>query len=506
MKKQIHSILCILLFSCLFSGSVINAQKPYLWKSLPMGGGGFVSGIITSKQQQNLMYCRTDVGGAYRWDAASGSWLPLLDWASATQSGFYGVESIALDPHAANRLYMLVGISYFDNGKTAILKSEDYGRTFATIDVTSQFKAHGNGMGRQNGERLQVDPNLGSTLYVGTRYNGLWKSSDYGVTWGRLNGLNITTTPNGNGISFVTIDSTSGSNGNTSQTIYAGVSRFDTTGNNLYKSIDGGNTFNPVTGGPSGFMPQRANLTRNGDLIIAYANGAGPNGTTTEPMSNGGIWKYNTVSGVWTNITPAGVAKAFGGISVDPNNPNRIIASTINNYQLQYASAYGDRIYYTTNGGTSWTDVVARGFSLNTNGIPWINGQAIHWAGSVEFDPFNSSRVFITSGNGFFSNDNIDVASTAWKFDVKGLEETVPTDIISIPGGPLFTTIGDYDGFKFTGINEYIPINQYGERFMPAMGTTTGIAYAGNNPNVLLRVGSAMYYSMERAAPGLKLL
>lgn len=64
MKKQIHSILCILLFSCLFSGSVINAQKPYLWKSLPMGGGGFVSGIITSKQQQNLMYCRTDVSAA----------------------------------------------------------------------------------------------------------------------------------------------------------------------------------------------------------------------------------------------------------------------------------------------------------------------------------------------------------------------------------------------------------------------------------------------------------
>lgn len=444
------------------------------------------------------MYCRTDVGGAYKWNAATSTWTPLQDWVAANQSGFYGVESLAIDPRATNKLYMLVGISYFDNGKTAILKSDDYGQTFTTIDVTTQFKAHGNGMGRSNGERLQVDPNLGSTLYAGTRYNGLWKSSNSGVTWSRLNGLNINTTPNGNGISFVLIDSASGTSGSASQTVYVGVSRPDSTGANFYKSTDAGNTFNPVAGGPSNYLPQRAVLNANGEIIMNYANGSGPGGTTAEPMGNGGIWKYNTVSGAWTNITPLGIAKAWGGISVDPNNPNRIIASTINNYQLQYGpatgGAYGDRIFLTTNGGASWTDVVARGFSLNTNGIPWILGQAIHWAGSIEFDPFNTSKVFVTSGNGVFSNDNIDVASAQWKFEVKGLEETVPTDIVSLPGGPLFTTVGDYDGFMFTDIN------QYGQRYTPTMGTTTGIAYAGNNPNILARVGSRIYYSTDQGA------
>lgn len=496
MKKQFYSISnsAAVLLLCLIVNFNISAQT-YQWKSLPTGAGGFVSGIITSKQEPNLMYARTDVGGAYKWNAATSGWTPLQDWSSVTQSGFYGVESIAIDPQATNKLYMLVGISYFDNGKTAILKSDDYGQTFTTIDVSNQFKAHGNGMGRSNGERLQVDPNLGSTLYVGTRYNGLWKSTDSGLTWSRLAGLNVNTTPNGNGISFVLIDSTSGGTaGMASETIFVGVSRFSSTGDNLYKSTDGGITFNPVTGGPADYMPQRANLTANGDMIINYANGAGPYGTTAEPMNNGGIWKYNTISGTWANITPSGIAKAWGGISVDLNNPNRIIASTINNYQLQYGNAYGDRIYYTTNGGTTWTDIVARGFSLNANGIPWITGQAIHWAGSVEFDPFNSSRVFITSGNGVFSNDNIDVASTQWKFDVKGLEETVPLGIVSIPGGPLFTIVGDYDGFKYTDIN------QYGQRFTPTMGTTTGIAYAGNNPNVLIRVGSRIYYTINQGA------
>lgn len=466
-----------------------------------MGGGGFVSGLITSKNEQNLMYCRTDVGGAYKWNASTSTWTPLLDWANDKQSGFYGVESIAIDPRATNKVYMLVGINYFDNGKSAILKSDDYGATFTTIDITNQFKAHGNGMGRSNGERLQVDPNLGTTLYAGTRVNGLFKSTDGGLTWNRLNGLNVTTTPNGNGISFVLIDPSSGSAGNASQTIYVGVSQYSSVGANVYKSTDGGNTFNPVAGGPSAYMPQRAVRNSNGDLIINYANGSGTYGSTfgtsVENMDNGGIYRFTPSTSTFTNITPSGISRAWGGISVDPNNANRMVASTINNYQFQYSypgkDAYGDRIYLTTNGGASWTDVVSRGFTMNANGIPWMaKGDAIHWAGSIEFDPFNTQKVFITSGNGVFSNDNIDVASTPWKFDVKGLEETVPTDIASLPGGALFTTIGDYDGFKFTDIN------QYGERYNPAMGTTTGFAYAGNNINYLVRVGSKIYYSTDQ--------
>ncbi len=293
-KKLLQKLLFLIVASCFVCLSG-NAES-YQWKNLSMGGGGFVSGLITSKQEQNLMYCRTDVGGAYKWNAATSTWKPLLDWASATQSEFYSVESIAIDPHATNKVYMFVGINYFDNGKTAILKSDDYGQTFTTIDVTSQFKAHGNGMGRSNGERLQVDPNLGSTLYVGTRYNGLQKKTNSGTTWTRLNGLNINTTPNGNGISFVLIDPSSGTDGNASQTIYVGVSQYSAVGDNLYKSTDGGNTFNPVTGGPSAFMPQRAVLASNQDLIINYANGSGPYGTnigtSVENMDNGGIYKY----------------------------------------------------------------------------------------------------------------------------------------------------------------------------------------------------------------------
>ena len=64
----------------------------YTWQNVAMGGGGFVSGIITSKKEQNLMYARTDVGGAYRWNAVNSRWIPLLDCTSENELGSQGVE------------------------------------------------------------------------------------------------------------------------------------------------------------------------------------------------------------------------------------------------------------------------------------------------------------------------------------------------------------------------------------------------------------------------------
>jgi len=470
----------------MLQGYQTKAQTGYTWNNLPIGGGGFVSAIIPSKTEQNLVYARTDVGGAYRWNASTSSWVPMLDWVSDNEVGFLGVESLALDPKLPSRVYMLVGISYFNGGKTAILRSSDYGNTFTVTDVTNQFKAHGNGMGRQTGEKLVVDPNNSNILYCGTRWNGLFRSTDAGATWTRLSSLNVTTTPNENGISFVILDGSSVSGGVT-QRIIVGVSRSGST--NLYRSDNGGQSFAAVPGATTTFMPHRAALASDGTLFITYGNGAGPSGhwSLPEPMDNGQIWKYNISTGAWTNITPSGFSKAFGGISVAPNNPNRLVASTINTYMNQNG-AWGDRMFLSTNGGSSWVDVVDRGFTLNPDGITWVSGHAIHWAGSIEFDPFNTERVWVTSGNGIFVNDNISSSGT-WRFAVKGLEETVPLGLESIPNGPVISVIGDYDGFRHTNVDQYAPIHN------PQMGTTTGLAVAAQNTNKIVRVGNNMYYS-----------
>jgi len=49
-------------------GKLLPAAAQYAWDNVPIGGSGFVSGLITSKTEPGLIYARTDVGGAYRWD------------------------------------------------------------------------------------------------------------------------------------------------------------------------------------------------------------------------------------------------------------------------------------------------------------------------------------------------------------------------------------------------------------------------------------------------------
>ena len=466
----------------------------YTWDSVAIGGGGFVSAVIPSRSEAGVVYARTDVGGAYRWDRAGARWLPLLDWVSDAETGFLGVDSLAIDPKNAAKIYLLAGINYQSGGKTAILRSADYGKTFTVTDVSAQFKTHGNGMGRQNGERLAVDPGSGNLLYAGTRANGLFRSGDAGASWTRMHSLDVTTTPNGVGISFVLPDPSSVADG-VAQRLLVGVSRYGSVGPNLYRSDDAGASFSPVSGAPAALMPQRAALDGAGNVVLTFANGAGPHPdrSGSEPMNRGQVWKYKLAGGGWTNITPAGVSWPFAGVTVDRADAKRIVVSTINIYAPQ-GDAGGDRIFISANGGASWTDVVARGFARDAAGVSWIAGHAIHWAGSIEFDPFDSKALWVTSGNGVFKTANIDAAPTTWRFDVKGLEETVPLDLVSIPGGPLVSAIGDYDGFRHTDVSKYAAIHK------PSMGTTSGLDVAAANSAAMVRVGSAMYVSADQGA------
>jgi photosystem II stability/assembly factor-like uncharacterized protein len=403
-----------------------------------------------------------------------------MDWVSDRDTGLLGIESLATDPSSPNKLYMTAGIAYLNGGASAVLKSDDYGQTFKRIDVTSQFKVHGNGMGRGNGEKLQVDPNNGKILYLGTRANGLFKSTDEGLSWHRLDGLDVTTTNNKNGISLVLLD-----RGN----IYVGVSRF---GENMYMSADGGKTFRAMAGSPQKLMPHRA-VVADGKLVVTFAKGAGPHADKAkdEGLEEGGVWQYDIVSGKWADIAPP-LNAAYAGITVDPHNAQRMVVSTISHYDMR--GGIGDQFYETLDGGRSWKSIVANGVQIDSNGVSWIAGSFIHWTASIEFDPFDSQRLMAVSGNGVFVSADIHAAKPVWKFEDIGLEESVPLNLISIPGGPVISAIGDYDGFRHTDVTHYSPIHT------PTMGTTWGLDYAAQNPNVVVRAGKAMYLSKDMGA------
>ena len=78
----------------LCEGAVAAPQTPgYVWDSVAIGGGGFVSAVIPSRSEAGVVYARTDVGGAYRWDKRAGRWVALLDWLGDADTGLLGVDS-----------------------------------------------------------------------------------------------------------------------------------------------------------------------------------------------------------------------------------------------------------------------------------------------------------------------------------------------------------------------------------------------------------------------------
>lgn len=471
--KSISTTLIFLIFT-LFP-TLINAQS---FGYVAIGGGGYVTSVIGCPAEPNLFYAKTDVGGIFRWQEDSQSWKPLFGWVANNQTSYLGAEALAIDPQSPNKVYALVGTDYWDGGKSAILRSEDYGETYKITDVTALFKAHGNGSDRQKGETLAVDPNKSEILFCGTRYNkGLFKSTDSGVSWQKVTSLNVTDAS----ISFVAFDATSGTKGTATPVIYVGVHR---EGENLFVSKDGGISWTPMGGNAQG-KPQRCAFSGDGNLYVTYI------GTV------GGVRKLNLATGTWTNCTPdLSTNRGFSGIEVDKNNPNRVVTTTYNMWWNEQAWGWADFIFYSEDGGATWKEKVGKNNStFSTNGIPWIHG-AIHWAGCATFNPAKPGWVFVVSGNGVFATENIAATKPVWKFMSKGLEETVLLDLISIPGGPLISSVGDQGGFVHTDIAK-APLAQISQ--------SSGFAFAGQKPSTIARVATELYLSENNGTSWTKL-
>ncbi|GIG90298.1 cellulose-binding domain-containing protein [Plantactinospora endophytica] len=491
------------------------AAEPYSWKNVRIDGGGFVPGIVFNPTERNLIYARTDIGGAYRWEQSSQSWTPLLDWVGWDRWGWNGVLSIATDPVQTNRVYAAVGMytNDWDPNNGAILRSTDKGNTWQAYQLP--FKVGGNMPGRGQGERLAVDPNRNSVVYYGAEGgNGLWRSTDYGATWAKVSNFpnvgNYAQDPNdpnnylnGNqGVTWVSFDRSTGTAGNTTQTIYVGVADKS---NPVYRSTNGGTSWERIAGQPTGYLAHKGVVDPvGGFLYIATSDTGGP-----YDGGKGDVWKFNRSTGAWTQISPVPSSSAdayygYSGLTIDRQNPNTIMVAT----QISW---WPDAIFFrSTDGGATWTRIWdftsypnrSKRYTMDVSSVPWLTLGAnpappeetpkLGWMNeSVEIDPFDGNRLMYGTGATIYGTTNLrnwDSGGTVTiRPMVRGLEETAVLDLVSPPSGaPLVSGLGDIGGFRHTNLDAVPPMMFQ----QPYFTSTTSLDFAESNPSIMVRSGN----------------
>lgn len=450
-----------------------RTYEPHHWRTAAVGGTGFVTGLLFHPAVKGLAYARTDIGGAYRWDGAKARWTPLTDHIGWDDWNLLGIEALAVDPAHPDRLYLACG-TYAQSwaGPGAVLRSEDRGTTWRRADLDVRLGANEDGRG--TGERLLVDPRDSETLWLGTRHDGLLRSTDRGATWAPAD-FPATPSESGQGVMFLVA---------AGRTVYAG---WGDGGSALHRT-NGSGGWEAVPGQPSGGaatrVPVRAAYdVRGRALYVTYADAPGPNG-----QADGSVHRLDTVTGTWSEVTPVkpdaagGDGFGYGGVAVDARRAGTLVVTTNNRW------ARVDTVFRSTDAGASWISLKDSAV-LDVSETPYLRwgGDAAKfgwWVQTVAVDPFDSKHIVFGTGATVFGTRDL----VHWAPEIRGLEESAVKFLIAPPGkgARLLSGLGDI------GVMYHDSLTASPSRGMasdPVFGTATGLALATLTPSYVVRTG-----------------
>lgn len=458
-------------------------------KELAVGAGGMLTGLSFSDDGSTFFIAGD--GTANRWDFDLDRWVLLVSTDTMPEGYFTagdnvggGVSAVAVNPVNGN-----VGVMAYDD---AVFKTIDGGRHW--VKVLTAVPNGPNDNFRNRGEKLVYDRQNTDVVYYGSALNGLFVSTNAGDTWtnvpketlpyGLVLDLDDSTQPHGKvdrktymslasaGISSICVDHKSPKIDGRSSVVYAAVY-----GEGVYKSTDAAATWTKLD---SVDVKSVLKMRLLGDSSIIVISQKDPINLT----ANSQVWVYN---GAWVNKTPTGGGRDWKTIAEDPFNPGKVVMTAGGGKVLAMTKDYAN----------TW--VVATGHTTESaNDIPWLAGSlgSTGWLSPTDFkfDPLVPNKLWVSEGVGIWYINVPDTLtatdSTAWHCQSRGIEQLVPNDTISPPGGkpvlaswdrPIFVS-EDQDTYPLF----YGPTN--------AFGSCWGLDYAVDDPTyIVASVASHQY-------------
>lgn len=461
-------------------------QTSYTYHSIPIPGGGFVTGFVFHPTVPGICYARTDVGGIYRFDFEKKSWKPLMDWVGYPHEGLMQTLSIALDPDHPGRIMVLAGNEWAGRTKpgriseSALLLSEDYGASWEIRAVP--FAVNGNGPSRSCGEKLAY---ANGTLYCASPDEGLFMSENLGKSWHSIPVPNphlvfIKADPLGR---WLLISSTGepAEKGADSGTRYLRTSPLPKRQHSLYLAING-HDFQPL---PVPVWPEDAPQTPGG--YVALSCSVGDKGAAGQAL-------YVTLSGsgfpnpmfpYWSFCCECGggthgrllryelktdetgknvlIPRTFEDLTPDIPADAGMCGAAVSGSMIYCSTVNRDHnyIYRSMDGGAHFTRVLyPYDTAVCDYTVPYMKPQynnnvfLVHWMSCLALDLFNPDFLLFNTGTGIFCTHAAAAKNPRFMPLCDGLEETVHLNIYAPPAGPIrvLDIVGDLGGFAFADI------------------------------------------------------
>ncbi|HKJ93120.1 MAG TPA: YCF48-related protein, partial [Longimicrobiales bacterium] len=207
-------------------------------------------------------------------------------------------------------------------------------------------------------------PGRPDLFYMGGVDAGIWKSTDYGLSWKNISDNTLPGSSNSIGALAVAPSNPA--------VIYAGTGEADIrgdmiTGDGVFRSDDGGKTWKAAGLADTHTTMALAVDPRNTDVVYAASMGH-----VFVPGAHRGVFKTTDGGKTWQKVLFVNDSTGAVSLSMDPKNPDVLYAATWQAYRKHFrlsSGGAGSGIYKTTDGGAHWTNISgAKGLPQETLG------------------------------------------------------------------------------------------------------------------------------------------